>query len=403
MSNKKELKISNKSDRPDNIVLRDHLLIEKAMEYENRLPSFMKDYFVYLKSSVAVSTRAAYLEDIIFFCEYIVNESGLTDKDDIKNLTVEDFKNIKSRDVNLFLGDYCPRYYKEREDHTFVYENNNRALARKKSSISTLFKFLYRNEQLPTNITDGFNPIKLPKPQPDAIKRLDIDEVMVMLDAVESGEGLTEKEKVYWEKTKLRDKAILALFVTYGLRLNELRELNISSFNFSRGKEVLMPINKTCENVVIDYINYERPKSEDLPEDVQDALFLSLQRKRLTPRAIRQLVKKYTSICMHTSRDKGYSPHKLRATAATSLIQSGFSIYDVKALLDHDNVTTTQLYAAHKKNIKRDIVNNFEWLDEKEEVSLDDIKASDNESNNNLEANDVNIDTEADIKDENQE
>ena len=410
MSNKKELKISNKSDRPDNIVLRDHLLIEKAMEYEKRLPSFMKDYFVYLKSSVAVSTRAAYLEDIIFFCEYIVNESGLTDKDDIKNLTVEDFKNIKSRDVNLFLGDYCPRYYKEREDHTFVYENNNRALARKKSSISTLFKFLYRNEQLPTNITDGFNPIKLPKPQPDAIKRLDIDEVMVMLDAVESGEGLTEKEKVYWEKTKLRDKAILALFVTYGLRLNELRELNISSFNFSRGefkiyrkrgKEVLMPINKTCENVVIDYINYERPKSEDLPEDVQDALFLSLQRKRLTPRAIRQLVKKYTSICMHTSRDKGYSPHKLRATAATSLIQSGFSIYDVKALLDHDNVTTTQLYAAHKKNIKRDIVNNFEWLDEKEEVSLDDIKASDN--NNNLEANDINTDTEADIKDENQE
>ncbi|WP_302966688.1 tyrosine-type recombinase/integrase [Intestinibacter bartlettii] len=412
MSNKKELKISNKSDRPDNIVLRNHLLIEKAMEYEKRLPSFMKDYFVYLKSSVAVSTRAAYLEDIIFFCEYIVNESGLTDKDDMKNLTVEDFKNIKSRDVNLFLGDYCPRYYKEREDHTFVYENNNRALARKKSSISTLFKFLYRNEQLPTNITDGFNPIKLPKPQPDAIKRLDIDEVMVMLDAVESGEGLTEKEKVYWEKTKLRDKAILALFVTYGLRLNELRELNISSFNFSRGefkiyrkrgKEVLMPINKTCENVVIDYINYERPRSEDLPEDVQDALFLSLQRKRLTPRAIRQLVKKYTSICMHTSRDKGYSPHKLRATAATSLIQSGFSIYDVKALLDHDNVTTTQLYAAHKKNIKRDIVNNFEWLDEKEEVSLDDIQASDNESNNNLEANDVNIDTEADIKDKNQE
>ena len=164
MSNKKELKISNKSDRPDNIVLRDHLLIEKAMEYEKRLPSYMKDYFVYLKSSVAVSTRAAYLEDIIFFCEYIVNESGLTDKDDIKNLTVEDFKNIKSRDVNLFLGDYCPRYYKEREDHTFVYENNNRALARKKSSISTLFKFLYRNEQLPTNITDGFKPIKLPKP-----------------------------------------------------------------------------------------------------------------------------------------------------------------------------------------------------------------------------------------------
>ena len=135
-----------------------------------------------------------------------------------------------------------------------------------------------------------------------------------------------------------------------------------------------MPINKTCEAVVLDYINYERPNSDDLPEDVKDALFLSLQKKRLTAKAIRQLVKKYTSICMHTTRDKGYSPHKLRATAATSLIQSGFSIYDVKTLLDHDNVTTTQLYAAHKKNVKRDIVNNFEWLDENEEVSLEDIQ-----------------------------
>lgn len=380
----KELKINNKSDKPDNIVLRDHILIEKSIEFEKGLPDFMKDYFIYLKGSVASSTRAAYLEDITFFCDYLVNESGLTDAKTIKDLTIEDFKNIKARDVNLFLGDYCPRYYKEKENATIVYENNNRALARKKSSISTLFKFLYRNEQLPTNITDGFNPIKLPKPQPDAIKRLDIDEVMIMLEAVESGEGLTEKEKVYWKKTKLRDKAILALFVTYGLRLNELRELNISSFNFSRGefkiyrkrgKEVLMPINKTCENVVLDYINNERPKSDDLPDDVKDALFLSLQKKRLTSKAIRQLVKKYTSICMHTTRDKGYSPHKLRATAATSLIQSGFSIYDVKTLLDHDNVTTTQLYAAHKKNVKRDIVNNFEWLDEEnEEVSLDDIK-----------------------------
>lgn len=369
----KELKINNKSDKPNNIVIRDHILTEKCINFEKNLPDFMKDYFIYLKSSVAVSTRAAYLEDITFFCNYLVNESDLSCAENIKDITIEEFNNIKSRDVNLFLGDFCPRYYKEKENVTLVYENNNKTLARKKSSISTLFKFLYRNEQVQNNITLGFNPIKLPKAQPDAIKRLDIDEVMVMLEVVESGEGLTEKEKVYWKKTKFRDKAILALFVTYGLRLNELRELNISSFNFSRGefkiyrkrgKEVLMPINHTCETVVLDYINNERPQNDDLDEDVKDALFLSLQKKRLTSKAIRQLVKKYTSICMHTTREKGYSPHKLRATAATSLIQSGFSIYDVKNLLDHDNVTTTQLYAAHKKNVKRDIVKNFEWIDE---------------------------------------
>ena len=373
MNKDKVFKINNKSDRPDNIVIKDNIVMEKCIHLESLLPKFMKDYFIYLKGSVAVSTRYAYLEDISFFCNYLVDCQELTKASKSSDITIEEFNAIKARDVNLFLGDYCSRYYKHTEKNTLIFENNNRALARKKSSLSTLFKFLYRNEQLENNITDGFNPIKLPKPQPDAIKRLDIDEVAKMLDAVESGEGLTEKEKIYWKKTKLRDKAILALFVTYGLRLNELRELNISSFNFSRGefkiyrkrgKEVLMPINHTCELVVKDYIYNERPSEEFLSDNVKDALFLSLQKKRLTPKAIRELVKKYTSISMETSRSNGYSPHKLRATAATSLIQSGFSIYDVQNLLDHDNVTTTQLYAAHKKNVKRDIVNNFEWVDD---------------------------------------
>ncbi|WP_207711053.1 tyrosine-type recombinase/integrase [Romboutsia sp. CE17] len=390
LSDNKILKINNKSDKPDNIVFRDNDIMEKCIKVESKLPKFMKDYFIYLKGSVAVSTRYAYLEDIHFFCNYLVEMQELTSAQNTSEITLEEFNNIKSRDVNLFLGDYCSRYYKHTEKNTLIYENNNRALARKKSSISTLFKFLYRNEQIDNNITDGFNPIKLPKPQPDAIKRLEIDEVARMLDSVENGEGLTEKEKVYWKKTKLRDKAILALFVTYGLRLNELRELNISSFNFSRGefkiyrkrgKEVLMPINHTCETVVKDYIYNERPESESLPEDTKDALFLSLQKKRLTPKAIRQLVKKYTSISMDTSRSNGYSPHKLRATAATSLIQTGFSIYDVQNLLDHDNVTTTQLYAAHKKNVKRDIVNNFEWVNDDK---YEDIKEIESEISDNL-------------------
>lgn len=370
---KNKFKIHNKSDKPDNIVIKDNNLIERCISVENNLPKFMKDYFIYLKGSVAVSTRLAYLEDIKFFVNYLVEMQELTIAKDIKDITLDEFNNIKARDINMFLGDYCSRYYKQIKNNTLIFENNNRALARKKSSLSTLFKFLYRNEQIKNNITDGFNPIKLPKPQPDAIKKLEIDEVSKMLEAVENGNGLTDKEKIYWRKTKLRDKAILALFVTYGLRLNELRELNISSFNFSRGefmiyrkrgKEVLMPINHTCEIVIKDYIYNERTKSDFLDDENKDALFLSLQNKRITPKAIRQLVKKYTSISMETSREKGYSPHKLRATAATSLIQNGFSIYDVQNLLDHDNVTTTQLYAAHKKHVKRDIIKNFEWLDE---------------------------------------
>ncbi len=191
-----------------------------------------------------------------------------------------------------------------------------------------------------------------------------------MLDAVAAGSHLTKKERQFWEKTKKRDKAILLLFLTYGLRLSELQQLNVSSFNFSRGeftiyrkrgKESNMPLNQSVTLAVRDYIEDERADDSKLEEIHKDALFLSLQGKRMTERQIRELVKKYTSIGLATSRKSGYSPHKLRATAATSLIGRGNSIFDVQALMDHEQVTTTQLYAAHKMNVKRELVKDMEW------------------------------------------
>lgn len=365
--------VHNKSSKPDNIVKSENEMIEKCISLEAELPRFMRDFFIFLKNSVSLTSRHAYLNDVLFFCKYLISETDISNATIVKDITVKEFDSIKARDVNRFIGDYCARYLIKKSDSTIVMENHNRALARKKSSLISLFKFLYRDEIISRNITDGFNPIKLPKPQPDAIKKLEVDEVAIMLDAVENGIGLTEKEKQYWKKTKLRDKAILVLFTTYGLRLNELQQLNISSFNFNRGefkiyrkrgKEVNMPLNKSVEKALKDYINEERATADRITEEHKDALFLSLQRKRMTKLSVRKLVKKYTSIALDTTRENGYSPHKLRATAASSLIQYGFSIYDVQNLLDHDNVTTTQLYAAHKKNVKREIVKNFEWLED---------------------------------------
>lgn len=131
-----------------------------------------------------------------------------------------------------------------------------------------------------------------------------------------------------------------------------------------------MPLNRSVTATVRDYIENERPGSENIAEDMKDALFLSLQGKRMTERQIRELVKKYTSIGMKTSRNAGYSPHKLRATAATSLIGRGNSIFDVQNLLDHEQITTTQLYAAHKMNVKRELVRGMEWeIERKEKIT----------------------------------
>ncbi|MDR1293118.1 MAG: tyrosine-type recombinase/integrase [Clostridiales Family XIII bacterium] len=379
-----ELHIHNKSDRPDNVVMKEVLIDEKSAAIERGLPNFMRGFFMYLKGSVLPMTRLAYLGDIRFFLKYLIDETDLTEAGRTGDIRQADLARVRAVDVNIFL-DYCRRYKVENGKGVCVYRNDNKSLARKRSSLSVFFKYLYRDELAPKNITDGFDPIRLPKAGDREIKRLDDDEVMVMLDAVESGKGLSKRELTFWQRTRLRDRAILIMFVTYGLRLSELRELNLSSFHFGRdefkifrkrGKEATLPLNNTAKRALHEYIDGERGsalehaavgtglatgKSAGDASVDDDALFLSLRGTRLTERQIRELVKKYTGIALGTGRSAGYSPHKLRATTATSLIERGNSIFDVQELLNHDNITTTQLYAAHRRNAKRELIGDMEW------------------------------------------
>lgn len=371
----RNIKIHNKSDRPDNVIKKENDIYLECEELESQLPKFLRGFFSYLKANVLPATRLAYIHDIRFFFKYLIEETDLTDAETTDKIKLSDLEQVKAVDVNMFI-DYCRKYKVDTGDAIYIYENSNKSLARKKSSISVMFKQLYRDELLSKNITDGFDPLRVPKPGEREIKALQDDEVMIMLDAVSNGTGLTDHEHAYWEKTKKRDKAILIIFLTYGLRLSELQQLNISSFNFNRGefkiyrkrgKESIMPLNNSATVVIHDYIDNERASDSSLSEEHRDALFLSLQGRRMTERQIRELVKKYTSIALNTTRKAGYSPHKLRATAATSLIGRGNSIFDVATLLDHEQVTTTQLYARQKMNVKRDLVKDMEWETERTE------------------------------------
>lgn len=361
-------KIKNRTGKPQNIFEKEQEIFNKCSKLEDNLPRFMNGYFIYLRSSVLPMTRLAYLQDITFFCDYLV-ESAMFEAQTIKDLTAFDFEKIRAKDINVFI-DYARRYEKDKNDGVYIYENHNRSLARKKTSLSMLFKYLFRDEILSKNITDGLDPIKVAKPAETEIKALTDDEVRTMLKAVETGEGMTKKQLEYFEKTKKRDKAILLLFLTYGLRISELQQLNVDSFNFDRqefkiyrkrGKESIMPMNVSCDIAIHEYLDMERKNDDELLDEHKNALFLSLQGKRMTERQIRELVKKYTAIALKTTQKNGYSPHKLRATAATSLIGRGEDIFDVQLLLDHENVTTTQLYAKHKENVKKRLINNMEW------------------------------------------
>lgn len=364
------MKFNSKTNKPQNLLLKEHELDLECKSLEMKLPSFMKDYFIFLRGSVSVNSRYAYLHDIFCFCNYLLTKQEFSSYLEISQITEDDFKKINAREVNYYIGEYCIKYELETNDKITIYENQNRSLSRKKSSLTSLFKFLFRNEQIKENIVSGFNPIKMPKLNPDAIKRLSIEETNELIDIVNSGKGLTNKELEYWKKTRYRDKAIIMIFTVLGLRLSELEQLNVASINFKkkeilvfrkRGKEVLMPFNDMLESAILNYINKER---NQIPiSDENNPLFLSLQGKRLTGRQIREMIKKYTAIVLGNS---GYSPHKLRATLASSLIEKGFSIYDVQNLLDHDNVTTTQIYAAHRKNVKKNIIDNIDYIEDEE-------------------------------------
>lgn len=365
--------VHNKTDKPKNVVERTDQIEFECDKIKAELPAWLRGFYMYLNRSVLPMTKFSYLREVRFFFNYLVNEK-IIEADSIKDIKPEQLNDLRSQDINMFI-DYCRRYSVKKEDKEEIFTNQNAALSHKKSTCSVLFKYLYRDGYVDKNITDGFDPIRMPKPGEREIKALQDDEVMSMLDAVVTGQGLTGHEKSYWEKTKARDKLILLLLVTYGLRLSELQQLNVSSFNFERGefkiyrkrgKESIMPINNTISDAFSDYVNLERLPDDELDAQNKDALLLSLRGSRLTDRQIREIVKKYTSIAMGTSHRDGYSPHKLRATAATSLIGRGNSIYDVQELLDHDNVTTTQLYAQHKLNTKRELIKNFEWGEDME-------------------------------------
>ena len=215
----KRIRIHNKSDKPDNVIKRENDIYLQCEALEKELPSFLRGYFAYLKGNVLPMTRLAYLHDVKFFFQYLISETDLTRAETPSRISLEDLQEIQAADVNMFI-DYCRRYKVETENTVYMYENTNKTLARKKSSVSVLFKYLYRDGLVEKNITDGFDPIRVPKPGEKEIKALQDDEVMIMLDAVTSGAGLTEHEKCYWQKTKLRDKAILIMFLTYGLRLS---------------------------------------------------------------------------------------------------------------------------------------------------------------------------------------
>jgi site-specific recombinase XerD len=175
---------------------------------------------------------------------------------------------------------------------------------------------------------------------------------------VEDGTKLTKKELEYHKKTKLRDVALMTLLLGTGIRVSECVGLNLSDVNFDTGGikirrkggyEAIVYFGDEVETALLDYLE---EREHMIPaEGHEDALFLSLQNRRMAVRSVENLVKKYAS---RVTTIKKITPHKLRSTYGTNLYQESGDIYLVADVLGHKDVNTTRKhYAAQDEEHRR--------------------------------------------------
>ena len=213
--------------------------------------------------------------------------------------------------------------------------------------------------------------VQLPKLHNKPIVYLEPNEIVDVLICAEQSEssGLSERQKKYNAHTRKRDVAILTLFLGTGIRVSELVGIDVDDINFYNnefgivrkgGNRDVLSFGSEVRRALLDYLA-EREHVLPLPGH-EKALFLSLQRRRITVRAVENLVKKYAAVAVPQKR---ITPHKLRSTFGTMLYGETGDIYLVADVMGHKDVNTTRKhYASMSKERRRKAAEVIKLMDE---------------------------------------
>lgn len=338
--------------------------IKKLRALVKDLPPFCTDFFRGIEPRTSSRTRIAYAYDLSVFFDFLEKENPV-----FKHMSREDYRidcldQLTVSDLEEYMEFLKYRF----NEHNQEVMNKERGIMRKVSSLKSFYNYFYRNEQLRNNPAAL---LRMPKIHEKEIIRLDIDEVALLLDEVEQGESLTDKQKAFHEKTKIRDLALMTLLLGTGIRVSECVGLDINDVDFKNGgihihrkggKEVTVYFGVEVEDALQDYLD-ERFGIDAMPGHEQ-ALFLSLQRKRMAVRSVENLVKKYARIVTPL---KKITPHKLRSTYGTNLYRETGDIYLVADVLGHSDVNTTKKHYAALEDERRRSARNAVRLREKQD------------------------------------
>ncbi len=313
------------------------------------LPDFCRLFFRGIEQYTSARTRLAYAYDIRVFFEYLHERNSVCAKMEIRDYPLSILDHITRVDIEEYL-EYISYYEKDGKEFT----NDERGKSRKLASLRSFYNYYFENEMI------GKNPaalVPMPKRHEKEIIRLEPNEVAMLLDQVEDGTKLTKKELEYHKKTKLRDVAILTLLLGTGIRVSECVGIDLQDINFDEGGikirrkggyETIIYFGDEVETALLDYLE---EREHIIPaEGHENALFLSLQNRRMAVRSVENLVKKYAS---RVTTLKKITPHKLRSTYGTNLYRETGDIYLVADVLGHKDVNTTRKHYAAQEDERR--------------------------------------------------
>ena len=317
------------------------------------MPDFCRTYFIGRENRLSEVTAVSYAQNLSKFFEYLHRNNGYFGKKNIVDFTLDDLALLKTEDIEEFL--HWMRY------HTIdgkVYKNSQSTLEHYLSAISGLYSYYIKRQHLAFNPVDAIDREKKKKKK---IIRLENDEKERFLNTAEYGTGLSPRQQVFHKKNKIRDVAILSLFLDTGMRISELVGINISDINFEKhavsiirkgGNQQYIYFSDQIESNLKEYID---DRHSYFPKD-NDALFLSKTGERITVRSVQRLVKKYAASALPDKMDT-ITPHKLRSTFATDMLRETNDIKLVSEQLGHANLNTTTIYAEHDEERRREARN----------------------------------------------
>jgi len=259
-------------------------------------------------------TLRNYISDIIIFFDYLKE----------KNIDISDVSRLESLEPIDIRGFLASRFKLNKAS------SNQRRL----SAIKTLYRFLQKRGLITGNPSEIISSPKTEKSLPKAIS---VDEVLALIHSIDGSDVLD-----------LRDRAMVELMYSSGLRVSELVSINLTDIDLSNAtlrvigkgrKERILPIGSYAVQSVDEYIR----KRGELSKSETEALFLNKNGGRITTRSVARIVKKYLHKC---AINKNVSPHTLRHSFATHLLGSGADIRFIQELLGHASLSTTQRYTS---------------------------------------------------------